>query len=57
VKFSNEDIENILKLMKYDKKNSHGKVNFVLLKSIGNPEYDIEIPVELFTESFAYYKV
>ncbi|WP_299316989.1 3-dehydroquinate synthase [uncultured Maribacter sp.] len=57
VKFSNEDIENILKLMKYDKKNSHGKVNFVLLKSIGNPEYDIEIPVELFTEAFAYYKV
>jgi len=57
VEFSNEDIENILKLMKYDKKNSHGKVNFVLLKSIGNPEYDIEIPVELFTEAFAYYKV
>ncbi|WP_324027569.1 3-dehydroquinate synthase [Maribacter sp. BPC-D8] len=57
VEFSNEDIENILKLMKYDKKNSHGKVNFVLLKSIGKPEYDIEIPVELFTEAFAYYKV
>ncbi|MDO6473220.1 3-dehydroquinate synthase [Maribacter sp. 1_MG-2023] len=57
VEFSNEDIENILKLMKYDKKNSHGRVNFVLLKSIGNPEYDIEIPVELFTEAFAYYKV
>ncbi|SHK15069.1 3-dehydroquinate synthase [Maribacter aquivivus] len=57
VEFSNEDIENILKLMKYDKKNSHGKVNFVLLKSIGIPVYDIEIPVELFTEAFAYYKI
>ncbi|MEP2238699.1 MAG: 3-dehydroquinate synthase, partial [Maribacter sp.] len=35
VEFSNNDIESILKLMKYDKKNSHGKVNFVLLKTIG----------------------
>ncbi|WP_419211426.1 3-dehydroquinate synthase [Maribacter sp. X9] len=56
VSFSDEDITNILKLMKYDKKNSHGKVNFVLLKNIGKPEVDIEIPVELFTEAFAYYK-
>ncbi|WP_036154183.1 3-dehydroquinate synthase [Maribacter forsetii] len=57
VDFSYTDIENILKLMKYDKKNSHGKVNFVLLKTIGEPIIDIEIPVELFTEAFAYYKV
>ena len=56
VEFSDGDIDNILKLMKYDKKNSHGKVNFVLLKSIGEPAVDIEIPVELFTEAFAYYK-
>ncbi|MDP5062314.1 MAG: 3-dehydroquinate synthase, partial [Maribacter sp.] len=57
VVFSGDDFENILKLMKYDKKNSHGKVNFVLLKSIGEPVFDIEIPVELFAEAFAYYKV
>tara|TARA_R110002126_G_scaffold56971_2_gene151629 strand:+ start:45 stop:1106 length:1062 start_codon:yes stop_codon:yes gene_type:complete len=57
VEFLEEDFDNILKLMKYDKKNSHGKVNFVLLKEIGNPVFDIEIPVELFTEAFAYYKV
>jgi len=57
VDFTDTDIEHILKLMKYDKKNSHGKVNFVLLKSIGEPEVDVEIPVELFTEAFAYYKV
>ena len=56
VEFLEEDFENILKLMKYDKKNSHGKVNFVLLKEIGNPVFDIEIPVELFAEAFAYYK-
>jgi len=57
VEFLNDDIDNILKLMKYDKKNSHGKVNFVLLKSIGEPEFDVEIPVDLFSEAFAYYKV
>ncbi|WP_300025379.1 3-dehydroquinate synthase [uncultured Maribacter sp.] len=57
VEFSDTDIENILKLMKYDKKNSHGKVNFVLLKNIGEPVVDVEIPVELFTDAFAYYKV
>jgi 3-dehydroquinate synthase len=56
VVFLEEDITAILNLMKYDKKNSHGKVNFVLLKSIGEPEIDVEIPVELFTEAFAYYK-
>jgi len=56
IDFLDDDIENILKLMKYDKKNSHGKVNFVLLKSIGRPEVDVEIPIELFKEAFAYYK-
>ena len=57
VEFSDVDIDNILKLMKFDKKNSHGKINFVLLKSIGEPEFDVEIPVTLFSEAFAYYKV
>ena len=57
VEFLEDDFDNILKLMKYDKKNSHGKVNFVLLKKIGNPVFDIEIPVELFAKAFAYYKV
>ena len=57
IEFLEEDFDNILKLMKYDKKNSHGKVNFVLLKEVGNPIFDIEIPIELFTEAFAYYKV
>ncbi|SIR16772.1 3-dehydroquinate synthase [Maribacter ulvicola] len=57
IEFSEDDIANILKLMKYDKKNSHGKVNFVLLKQIGEPKVDVEIPLELFNEAFAYYKV
>lgn len=56
VDISQKDISSIVKLMKYDKKNTHGKVNFVLLKDIGAPEVDVEIPAELFAEAFAYYK-
>ncbi|MFT6796247.1 MAG: 3-dehydroquinate synthase [Maribacter sp.] len=53
--FSVEDISQISELMKYDKKNSHGNINFVLLKSIGMAQIDVTIPAELITESFVYY--
>lgn len=53
--FSVEDISQISELMKFDKKNSHGNINFVLLKSIGMAQIDVTIPAELITESFAYY--
>jgi len=56
VDFSDEDINTILSLMKYDKKNSHGKINFVLLKTIGETTIDVSIPPELFQKAFAYYK-
>ncbi len=57
VAFNNSDIETILSLLKFDKKNSHGNINFVLLNEIGKPVIDIQIPEELFQEAFAYYKV
>ncbi len=56
VEFSEKDIENILKLLKFDKKNSHGNVNFVLLKNIGEPVIDVKVVNELLTEAFSYYK-
>mgnify|MGYP003643782191 CR=1 FL=1 len=56
ISFSNKDIENILALLKFDKKNSHGNVNFVLLESIGEPVIDIKVPQELLSEAFSYYK-
>ncbi|WP_240927871.1 3-dehydroquinate synthase [Cellulophaga sp. Z1A5H] len=56
VSFSPEDIEAILKLLKFDKKNSHGNINFVLLNKIGKPEIDVKVSQELLVESFAYYK-
>ncbi len=56
VDFTDADIDAILQLLKYDKKNSYGNVNFVLLHSIGKAVTDIKVPEELFQKAFAYYK-
>jgi len=56
VDFTDDDIASILRLLKYDKKNSHGNVNFVLLHAIGDAVIDIKIPEDLFPRAFAYYK-
>lgn len=55
ITFSDKDISDILELLKYDKKNSHGNINFVLLKKIGETQTDVIISPELFKEAFAYY--
>ena len=57
VNFTAEDIQVILSLLKFDKKNSHGNINFVLLNKIGLPTIDEQIPNNLYAEAFAYYKV
>ncbi len=56
VNFTKADIDAILSLLKFDKKNSHGKINFVLLNRIGDPVIDIQIPHDLYDEAFSYYK-
>lgn len=53
--FSSEDIKRIKELMKFDKKNERGNINFVLLKDIGEPIIDIIIPEEIINEAFEYY--
>ena len=55
VDFLEKDIDAILSLLKFDKKNSHGNVNFVLLRAIGETAIDIKVPTEFLLESFAYY--
>lgn len=55
IKFTPKDIKAILSLLKFDKKNTHGNINFVLLETIGNPVIDVKIPHNLFNEAFAYY--
>jgi len=56
VDFSSEEISLIIELLKYDKKNSNGKVLFVLLSSIGNCEINQEVPNDLIFEAFEFYK-
>lgn len=53
--FTKRDVEKILSLLKFDKKNSHGNINFVLLSQIGEPVIDITVSNDLFEEAFAYY--
>ena len=56
VDITKSDIEAILNLLQHDKKNSHGKINFVLLSSIGTPEIDQEVPRALFSKAFDFYR-
>ena len=55
IPFTQEDIDQVIELLKYDKKNMNGKVNFVLLKEIGIGIIDQEIPNDLIYEAFDYY--
>lgn len=55
VEFTMDDITPIIELMKYDKKNSHGNINFVLLNAIGKTEIDRKVSNDLIIESFNYY--
>lgn len=55
IAFTSSDIDSILSLLKFDKKNSHGNINFVLLKSIGQPVIDVQIAEDLLRSAFAYY--
>lgn len=55
-KIEEEDFPNIIELLKFDKKNSHGNINFVLLKKIGVPVIDRKVPDDLLFESLHFYK-
>lgn len=56
VSFDDEDLVAIYKLLAYDKKNSHGKIKFALLKTIGQPQWDIEVTNDILNTAFAYYQ-
>ena len=50
------DYEPIIELLKYDKKNEHGNINFVLLETIGKPKRDCLVDNDLIMEAFGFYK-
>jgi 3-dehydroquinate synthase len=55
VSFSIKDIEEIITLLKYDKKNKGSQINFVLLNAIGSCSIDKQVENELIFEAFDYY--
>ena len=55
VLFNKESIQEIIILMQSDKKNSHGRINFVLLNAIGSCVIDVEVENTLIMEAFEYY--
>jgi 3-dehydroquinate synthase len=56
VPISEGETKQILDLLIFDKKNTHGRINFVLLSEIGEPVIDVTVPADLFEEAFAYYR-
>ena len=53
--YTASDQKEILKIMRYDKKNYDNKVKYVLLKCIGNPVIEQDVEDELFFKSFEFY--
>ncbi len=56
VSFDNNDINEIISLLKFDKKNSHGNINYVLLTDIGNAKIDCQVSNDLIFDAFEYYQ-
>ena len=56
VSFDLSEIEKIIELLKFDKKNVDGNVNFVLLKDFGNYKIDMTVANDLIFNAFEYYK-
>lgn len=53
--FSKLDIEEIIKRLRFDKKNKNGVVNFVLLEDIGKVKIDCSVSENLIYKAFEYY--
>lgn len=55
VDIDKSEYQNIIDLLKYDKKNNHGNINFVLLKSIGTAKIDCLVDNSIIIDAFKFY--
>lgn len=55
ISFSKSDLETIIELLKFDKKNSYGEINFILLEDIGKPKIDCQVENDLILDAFTFY--
>lgn len=56
IDIQDNDIESIIALMKYDKKNVSGKVNFVLVETLEKCKLDVQIDPTLLLQGINYYR-
>jgi len=55
INLEEKDYSEIIDLLKHDKKNVNGQVNFVLLNDYEDCKLDCKVPVDLIIESFNFY--
>lgn len=55
VSINSHDYKSIIELLKHDKKNSYGNINFVLLENIGVPKLDCKVENNLIEDAFNFY--
>jgi 3-dehydroquinate synthase len=55
VEILESDYDAIIELLKYDKKNEHGNINFVLLHDIGKPKIDCLVDDAIIYKAFNFY--
>ncbi len=55
VEFDKNDIDEVIKLLIFDKKNRNGKIQFVLLENIGSYKLNCTVPDALIHEAFKFY--
>ncbi|MFH6769270.1 3-dehydroquinate synthase [Gaetbulibacter aquiaggeris] len=55
IPFDAADYQPIMSLLKYDKKNHHGNINFVLLEAIGKPKMDCIVEESIILNAFKFY--
>lgn len=56
IDFTEEDIKEIIKLTTFDKKNTGGVVNFVLLRDFGDCKLDCKVEESMIFDGFNFYK-
>ena len=56
INFNKFDEMRLIELMKHDKKNTKGEINFTLLNSIGKAAFDKKCSIQLIKESLRYYR-
>ena len=55
--FTEKDIDEIIQLLRFDKKNTNGNVNFVLLEDFNMYRIDQQVSNELIRNAFNFYKI